>query len=97
MTDMSYVIFSTLVILLWITNLSVSNDISWTGWIQQLNFFVSLIIALNLSTLMTVSRLAMVQFGLGSGTFWLNPNLEFNVWSWRLANLNPEPRFGPNL
>ena len=36
-------------------------------------------------------RLAMVQFGLGLGTFWPNPNLDFEVWSGRLVNPNPEP------
>ena len=36
-------------------------------------------------------RLAMVQFGLGLGTFWLNLNLKYQVQSSRQLNPKPEP------
>ena len=36
-------------------------------------------------------RLAVVWFGPGSGTFWLNLNLKYHVWSSRQPNPKPEP------
>ena len=36
-------------------------------------------------------RLAAVRFSLGSGTFWLNLNLKYQVWSSRQLNPEPEP------
>ena len=38
-----------------------------------------------------VFRLAMVWSSSGLGTFWLNSNLDFKVWSGGLVNPNPEP------